>query len=53
MAQLLCAIEDGTEPEINGRDNLRTMALVDAAYLSAREHRAVDLEEITARFTSL
>ena len=53
MAQLLCALEDGTEPEVSGRDNLRTMALVDAAYLSAREHRAVALDEITARFPAL
>ncbi len=46
MTQLLCALEDGTVPEISGRDNLKTMALVDAAYLSAREHRAVELNEI-------
>jgi hypothetical protein len=32
MAQLLCALEDGTEPEISGRDNLKTMALVEACY---------------------
>ncbi len=47
MSQLLCALEDGTEPEIGGRDNLQTMALVDAAYLSTREHRAVSISEIT------
>jgi predicted dehydrogenase len=47
MAQLLCALEDATEPEIGGRDNLQTMALVDACYLSAQEHRAVELSEIT------
>ena len=35
-----------TEPEISGRDNLKTMALVDACYLSAREHRAVELREV-------
>ena len=46
MAQLLCALEDGTEPSISGRDNLRTMALVDAAYLSARENRVVHMAEI-------
>lgn len=46
MAHLLCALEQGIEPEISGRDNLRTMALVDAAYLSTREHRAVSLKEI-------
>ncbi|WLD13764.1 Gfo/Idh/MocA family oxidoreductase [Planctellipticum variicoloris] len=46
MAQLLCALEEGAEPEIGGADNLRTMALVDACYLSAREHRAVELAEV-------
>ncbi len=47
MAQLLCALEDGTEPEIGGQDNLKTMALVDACYLSAKEHRAVEIAEIS------
>lgn len=46
MAQLLCAIEDGTVPEINGDDNLRTMALVEACYRAAAEHRAIELAEI-------
>lgn len=41
MAQLLIAIESGGEPVISGRDNLKTMALVDAAYRSAEEHRAI------------
>jgi predicted dehydrogenase len=41
MAQLLIALENATEPVVNGRDNLRTMALVDAAYQSASEHRPV------------
>jgi predicted dehydrogenase len=48
MAQLLVALERGAEPEISGRDNLGTMALVDAAYRSAREHRAVAPAEIIA-----
>ena len=48
MAQLLCALEDGGAPEISGHDNLDTMALVDACYLSVREHRAVSPEEIKA-----
>jgi predicted dehydrogenase len=48
MAQLLCALDDNMEPEISGEDNLKTMALVDACYLSAREHRAVALTEIMA-----
>ena len=46
MAQLLCAMGDQTTPEIGGDDNLKTMALVEACYLSAREHRAVELDEI-------
>ena len=47
MAQLLCALEDQTIPEISAEDNLKTMALVEACYVSAREHRAVELAEIT------
>jgi predicted dehydrogenase len=47
MAQLLVALETDNEPEIGGQDNLQTMALVDACYVSAREHRAVTLAEIT------
>ena len=46
MAQLLIALETGTAPLISGRDNLQTMALVDAAYLSAAEHRAVNPAEV-------
>ena len=46
MAQLLCALEDKSLPEISGEDNLHTMALVEACYLSAKEHRAVELSEI-------
>ncbi len=47
MAQLLIALETGREPAISGRDNLKTMALVEAAYLSAREKIKVVLEDIT------
>jgi predicted dehydrogenase len=39
MAGLLRAIEAGTEPDIPGRDNLRTIALCEAVLRSAREHR--------------
>ena len=46
MADLLIALEEGREPPISGRDNLKTMALVDACYVSAKEHRAVDIAEI-------
>ena len=46
MAQLLIGLETGEEPAIGGRDNLNTMALGEAAYLSAEEHRAVSPSEI-------
>ncbi|MBI3665560.1 MAG: Gfo/Idh/MocA family oxidoreductase [Acidobacteria bacterium] len=46
MAQLLIAVENQAEPEISGRDNLKTMALVEAAYRSAAERRAVSISEI-------
>jgi predicted dehydrogenase len=39
MAELLTALEEGTAPPISGADNLRTMALVEACYRSAQEHR--------------
>ncbi len=47
MAQLLVALENNTTPAISAEDNLMTMALVDACYLSAKEHRAVEIAEIT------
>jgi len=47
MAQLMTAIYHDREPEIGGADNLKTMALVDAAYRSVEERRSVALEEIT------
>ena len=46
MAQLLIALETGKESAISGRDNLKTMALVEAAYRSAAEFRSVGLDEI-------
>ena len=52
MAQLLLALETGAEPAISGRDNLQTMALVEAAYLSAAQARAVGLGEIEAKVQS-
>jgi len=49
MAQLLIALETGEEPAISGRDNLKTMALVEAAYLSTEQFRSVGLDEIERR----
>jgi predicted dehydrogenase len=43
MAQLLIALETGTAPAISGKDNLKTMALVEAAYQSAAQVRSVNL----------
>jgi predicted dehydrogenase len=45
MEQLQYAIRENEEPEIGMTDNLRTMALVDAAYKSVREHRTVSPSE--------
>jgi predicted dehydrogenase len=45
MEQLQFALKSGEPPELNGADNVRTMMLVDAAYRSAREKRAVQLSE--------
>ncbi|MEX2113820.1 MAG: Gfo/Idh/MocA family oxidoreductase [Pirellulales bacterium] len=49
MAELLCALEEKRESVLSGRDNLHTMALVEACYVSAREHRAVEPREILER----
>jgi hypothetical protein len=49
MSQLLMALETGQRSELNGRDNLQTIALVEAAALSAKEHRMVSPKEITAK----
>jgi predicted dehydrogenase len=45
MAQLLCAVEEGTTPEISGRDNLATVALCEAVFAAAREHRVVAMAD--------
>jgi len=46
MGQLLIAIETDHIPAVSGRDNLKTIALVEAAVLSAIEHRMVRPEEV-------
>ena len=46
MASLMRSIEDGSEPETSGRDNLRTLQVVFAEYRSMAEKRAVRPEEI-------
>lgn len=46
MASLLTAIEQGREPAISARDNVFTIACVEACYRSIAERRSVRLEEI-------
>lgn len=47
MACLLSAVKGSEQPHHSGRDNLRTMAIVDAAYLSAsRGGTRVEIEEV-------
>jgi predicted dehydrogenase len=49
MASLLSATEAGEQPDHSGHDNLQTMAVVDAAYLSASRGGArVEIEEVWA-----
>jgi predicted dehydrogenase len=43
MAGLLRAVESGTEPDISGRDNLQTLALCEAVFRSATEHRVIEM----------
>jgi predicted dehydrogenase len=45
MGQLLVALEAGTEPEISGRDNLQTVALCEAVFAAARDHRVTTVRE--------
>ncbi|MDP9362909.1 MAG: Gfo/Idh/MocA family oxidoreductase [Chloroflexota bacterium] len=42
---LFTAIEDGTEPANSGHDNLKTIALLDAAYRAAETHETVSVRE--------
>jgi len=46
MEQLQYAIHTATEPELGGRDNLKTMALIEAAYRSLDERREIAVSEI-------
>ena len=49
MRRLLLAVDSGSEPDHSARDNLKTMAIMDAAYLSASRGGArVEISEVTA-----
>jgi D-apiose dehydrogenase len=39
-------LHNNTEPQTSGRDNLKTFALVEAVYQSAKESRTVHLNEL-------
>jgi hypothetical protein len=39
------AVEDGTEPEIGGQDNLETIALCEAVFAAATQHRVTTVRE--------
>jgi predicted dehydrogenase len=47
MSDLMDAIETGRTPMTSGRDNLGTIAVVEAEYRSAEERRGVRFDEIT------
>ena len=52
MAQLLIALETGQEPAITGADNLKTMALVEAAYASAANFTSINLGDFGVKDAS-
>lgn len=51
MASLMRAVENGSEPEISARDNIKTIACVEACYRSIEERRTVELSEILGTVT--
>jgi len=38
-------VEDGCEPEVSGRDNVETIALCEAVFAAAKEHRVTTVRE--------
>jgi predicted dehydrogenase len=46
MADLMDAIARSRQPECSGANNLGTMAVIEAAYQSIREHRPVDIATV-------
>jgi predicted dehydrogenase len=52
MSDLMSAIASHAEPETNGTDNLKTMAAIEAGYISLRERRAVPIAEAIERETA-
>lgn len=52
MGELLDSLAESRQPRIGGRDNLGTMALVDACYRSLDQHRPVRVREIIEETTA-
>lgn len=48
MGDLLLAIGEGREPQVSGEDHLKTLALVEACYRSARDGVVVDPADVLA-----
>ncbi|OPA75118.1 hypothetical protein BVG16_21135 [Paenibacillus selenitireducens] len=48
MAEMLSSLESGIESSISGRNNLETMAMVEACYLSSQQKRAITIKDIIA-----
>ena len=48
MEQLQYALATATPPALSAEDNVKTMALVEAGYISMRERRSVRLAELGA-----
>ena len=46
MAGLMIAVEEGMEPKISAKDNLKTIAVLEAMYKSIKEERIVYISEI-------
>lgn len=46
MGQLMVALENGHEPDISGRDNLETLACVEACYQSIKYERTILVDTI-------
>ncbi len=49
MAELMQAIATKSEPATNGADNLKTMAIIEAGYLSIRERRSISIAEVSQK----
>ena len=45
LDHLLTALETNSEPENSGRDNLKTVGLMDAAYRSAAQGTTITFQE--------